>query len=72
MFESSRSYMYTDYALSGCGTHRIESSKPEDFAALPDRFSAVPGIKRLLASASAEKEMQQEQRNKYYQAKQSV
>jgi hypothetical protein len=58
--------MYTYYALSGCGTHHIESTRPEDFAALPDRFSAVPGIKKLLASASSEKEMQKEQRNKYY------
>jgi homogentisate 1,2-dioxygenase len=66
MVESSRSYMYTDYALSGCGTHRIESSKPEDFAALPDRFSAVPGIKKLLASANSEKEIQKRQRDKYY------
>ncbi|RDL29912.1 putative homogentisate 1,2-dioxygenase [Venustampulla echinocandica] len=65
MIESSRTFLFTEYARSGCGTLSQTSTDPKVWDKLPDKFSSYPGIKELLQRVKDDKKAQQE-RVEYY------
>lgn len=56
MVESSRTFLWTEYARGGCGTLHSQGTDPRAWDKLPDRFSAYPGIKDLLERVREDKE----------------
>ncbi|KAK5674341.1 hypothetical protein LTS10_012925 [Elasticomyces elasticus] len=59
MLESSRTLLWTQYALHGCGTIHTKGTDPKVWDTLPDRFSSNPEaqdlLRRSLADRQAEK-----------------
>jgi homogentisate 1,2-dioxygenase len=49
MLESSRTFLFTEYARKKCGVLHAQGTDPKVWDALPDRFSAHPLTKKLLA-----------------------
>ncbi|QKX53458.1 uncharacterized protein TRUGW13939_00537, partial [Talaromyces rugulosus] len=66
MLESSRSFLFTEYARGGCGTFRRQGTEPKVWDALPDRFSSYPAIKEILAQAKADKAARKARLDIYY------
>jgi homogentisate 1,2-dioxygenase len=56
MIESSRTFLWTEYARSGCGCLHVQGTDPKAWDRLPDKFSTYPGIKQLLERVRGDKE----------------
>ncbi|KAI2911865.1 hypothetical protein CBS147371_7787 [Aspergillus niger] len=69
MVESSRSFLFTEYARTGCGTFKAQGPDPKVWDALPDKFSAYPNIKEILSQVKADKEALKKQLEAYYDDK---
>ncbi|KAG9233650.1 RmlC-like cupin domain-containing protein [Amylocarpus encephaloides] len=65
MVESSRTFLWTEYARIGCGCLSQQSTDPEVWDKLPDKFSSYPGMKELLQRVKDDKEDAQK-RMEYY------
>lgn len=65
MLESSRTFLFTEYARITCGVLRSRGTDPKVWDALPDRFSAHPLTKKLLARV-AEDNLRRRKANDYY------
>ncbi|KUJ09445.1 homogentisate 1,2-dioxygenase [Mollisia scopiformis] len=65
MIESSRTFLFTEYARTGCGTLHTQGTDPRAWDKLPDKFSTYPGIKDLLARVKEDKASAKE-RLEYY------
>lgn len=65
MVESSRTFLWTEYARIGCGTLSEQGTDPKTWDVLPDRFSSYPGIKDLLKRVKDDKKAARE-REEYY------
>ena len=55
MIESSRTFLWTEYARDGCGTLHSQGTDPKAWDKLPDKFSTYPGIKDLLKRVKDDK-----------------
>ncbi|QGA20508.1 hypothetical protein EYB26_008212 [Talaromyces marneffei] len=66
MVESSRSFLFTEYARGGCGTFHNQGTDPKIWDVLPDKFSAYPGIQDILAQVKADKVARKERQEIYY------
>ncbi|RAK93934.1 homogentisate 1,2-dioxygenase [Aspergillus costaricaensis CBS 115574] len=66
MVESSRSFLFTEYARSGCGTFKNQGPDPELWDALPDKFSAYPNIKKIHSQVKSDEEAWKKQLEAYY------
>jgi len=56
MVESSRSFLFTEYARSGCGVFKDQGTDPRAWDALPDKFSAYPNIQEILRQVKKDKQ----------------
>lgn len=65
MLESSRTFLFTEYARKTCGVLHEQGTDPKVWDALPDRFSAHPLTKKLLARV-AEDNMRRRKAADYY------
>ncbi|CZR63056.1 probable homogentisate 1,2-dioxygenase [Phialocephala subalpina] len=65
MIESSRTFLFTEYARTGCGTLHTQGTDPKAWDKLPDKFSSYPGIKELLQRVRDDKKAAKE-RLEYY------
>ncbi|KAL1854649.1 hypothetical protein Plec18170_004740 [Paecilomyces lecythidis] len=66
MIESSRSFLFTEYARSICGTFKNQGTDPKVWDVLPDKFSSYPNIKEILAQVKADKAAQRARLDTYY------
>ncbi|KAL4929446.1 RmlC-like cupin domain-containing protein [Aspergillus undulatus] len=66
MIESSRSLLFTEYARSGCGVFKEQGTNPRVWDTLPDKFSAYPNIREILAQVKKDKEERKERLGVYY------
>ncbi|KAJ5183316.1 hypothetical protein N7492_000932 [Penicillium capsulatum] len=66
MLESSRSFLFTEYARGGCGTFKNQGTDPKVWDTLPDKFSSYPNIKEILKQVKADKEARQQRLEIYY------
>ena len=66
MVESSRNFLFTEYAVSGCGVFKSQGTDPRVWDTLPDRFSAYPGIKGILEAVKKYKKERKESLDVYY------
>ncbi|KAF2454134.1 RmlC-like cupin domain-containing protein [Lineolata rhizophorae] len=55
MVETSRTFLFTEYARKGCGTIHTQGTDPKVWDKLPDRFSAHPETAKLLARVKEDK-----------------
>lgn len=55
MVESSRIFLFTEYARKICGVIHTQGTDPKAWDKLPDRFSAHPLTKELLARVAEDK-----------------
>lgn len=55
MLESSRTFLFTEYARKLCGVISTQGTDPKVWERLPDRFSAHPLTKQLLARVAEDK-----------------
>ncbi|EPE26306.1 RmlC-like cupin [Glarea lozoyensis ATCC 20868] len=65
MVESSRTFLWTEYARTGCGCLSQQSTDPKVWDKLPDKFSAYPGIKDLLQRVKDDK-AEEKRRTEFY------
>ncbi|KAJ4345468.1 uncharacterized protein N0V89_011599 [Didymosphaeria variabile] len=66
MVESSRLFLWTEYARTGCGTISTQGTDPKVWDALPDRFSANSKAKELLARLKEDKIAEKKRLAPYY------
>ncbi|RDW93514.1 uncharacterized protein DSM5745_00836 [Aspergillus mulundensis] len=66
MVESSRSFLFTEYAISGCGVFKSQGTDPRVWDALPDKFSSYPGIRGILDAVNKEKEERKRRLDAWY------
>ncbi|KAJ5121980.1 Homogentisate 1-2-dioxygenase [Penicillium atrosanguineum] len=66
MIESSRTFLFTEYARSGCGTFKDQGTDPKVWDALPDKFSAYPNIQEILKQVKADNEARRERLETFY------
>ncbi|KAF2730224.1 Homogentisate 1,2-dioxygenase [Polyplosphaeria fusca] len=66
MIESSRLFLWTEYARKGCGTISTHGTDYKVWDALPDRFSANPRAKELLAKLKEDKIAEKKRLAPYY------
>ncbi|KAJ9224073.1 hypothetical protein DTO169C6_3693 [Paecilomyces variotii] len=66
MVESSRTFLFTEYARSICGTFKNQGTDPKVWDVLPDKFSSYPNIKEILAQVKADKAAQRARLDTYY------
>ena len=66
MVESSRNFLFTEYAVSGCGVFKSQGTDPRVWDILPDRFSAYPGIKGILEAVKKYNKERKESLDVYY------
>lgn len=66
MVESSRTFLFTEYARGGCGTFKNQGTDPKVWDALPDKFSQYPNIEEILKQAQADKAARRERLEAYY------
>ncbi|KAK0390073.1 hypothetical protein NLU13_3646 [Sarocladium strictum] len=65
MVESSRTFLFTEYAREICGVIHTQGTDPKVWDRLPDHFSSHPLTKSLLARVAEDKARQREA-NDYY------
>ncbi|GLI77482.1 hypothetical protein PoHVEF18_005772 [Penicillium ochrochloron] len=66
MIESSRSFLFTEYARTGCGAFKNQGTDPKVWDALPDKFSAYPNIQEILKQVKADNEARKQRWEAYY------
>ncbi|KAL2007772.1 hypothetical protein VTN00DRAFT_7754 [Thermoascus crustaceus] len=66
MVESSRTFLFTEYARGGCGTFKNQGTDPKVWDALPDKFSRYPHIKEILKQVKADRAARKERLEAYY------
>ncbi|KAL4911315.1 hypothetical protein BDW74DRAFT_164850 [Aspergillus multicolor] len=66
MVESSRSFLFTEYAVSGCGVFKSQGTDPRVWDALPDKFSSYPNIRGILAAVKKEKQERKKRLDAWY------
>lgn len=66
MIESSRLFLFTEYARVGCGTISTQGTDYKVWDALPDKFSANATAKKLLARVKADKIAEKKRLAPYY------
>lgn len=66
MVESSRSFLFTEYARSGCGVFKDQGTDPRAWDALPDKFSAYPNIQEILRQVKKDKQERKERLEVFY------
>ncbi|KXJ87818.1 RmlC-like cupin domain-containing protein [Microdochium bolleyi] len=66
MVESSRTFLFTEYARTICGVMSAQSTDPAVWDKLPDRFSAHPLTKGLLARVAEDKARAKEASDYYH------
>ncbi|KAH7390374.1 RmlC-like cupin domain-containing protein [Cadophora sp. MPI-SDFR-AT-0126] len=69
MIESSRTFLFTEWARTGCGTMHVEGTDPRAWDRLPDKFSAYPGIGELLQRVKEDKRAAREREEYYHNPK---
>ncbi|KAF2157474.1 Homogentisate 1,2-dioxygenase [Myriangium duriaei CBS 260.36] len=67
MIESSRTFLWTEYARVGCGTLHTQGTNPRVWDVLPDNFSNDPEAKALLKRVKEEKKLRAERDRVYYE-----
>lgn len=65
MVESSRTFLFTQYAREICGVIHTQGTDPKVWDKLPDHFSSHPLTKKLLARVEEDKARRREA-NEYY------
>ncbi|TIA71573.1 Homogentisate 1,2-dioxygenase [Aureobasidium pullulans] len=66
MVESSRTFLWTEYARVGCGTINTRGTDPKVWDTLPDRFSNNPEAKALLKRVKEDKKLMEERSKVYF------
>lgn len=66
MVESSRTFLFTEYARKICGVIHTQGTDPKVWDRLPDRFSAHPLTKELLARVAEDKAQQRKAADYYH------
>ncbi|KAM5353418.1 hypothetical protein ACJ41O_000068 [Fusarium nematophilum] len=66
MLESSRTFLFTEYAREICGVLHNQGTDPKVWDNLPDRFSAHPLTKQLLARVAEDKATQRKAVDYYH------
>ncbi|KAH6972206.1 homogentisate 1,2-dioxygenase [Ilyonectria robusta] len=66
MVETSRTFLWTEYARVGCGTLHPQGTDPGVWDKLPDRFSAHPEIKKLLQRRKDDKARERQSLDYYH------
>jgi len=67
MIESSRTFLWTEYARSGCGTLSTQGTSPRVWDVLPDRFTSDPEAQALLRRVKEDKAIKTERERVYYE-----
>lgn len=67
MVETSRTFLFTEYARTICGTLNTQGTDPKVWDKLPDHFSAHPETKELLARLKEEKVAEKKRIDYYHQ-----
>jgi homogentisate 1,2-dioxygenase len=66
MIESSRTFLFTEYARKICGVIHTQGTDPKAWNKLPDHFSAHPLTKKLLSRVREDKAKQREATDYYH------
>ncbi|KAJ9151234.1 Homogentisate 1,2-dioxygenase [Pleurostoma richardsiae] len=66
MLESSRTFLFTEYARHSCGTFDNSGMDPRSWDVFPDEFSTYPSIKQILQQVKLDKAAQKERAESYY------
>jgi homogentisate 1,2-dioxygenase len=66
MVETSRTFLFTEYARKICGALSTQGTDPKVWDKLPDHFSAHPETKKLLARLKEEKKQEKERVDYYH------
>lgn len=66
MIESSRTFLWTEYARVGCGTFSNQGTDPKVWDKLPDKFSNNPEAQALLKRVREDKKLMEERSKVYY------
>ncbi|KAH8658348.1 RmlC-like cupin domain-containing protein [Xylariales sp. PMI_506] len=66
MVESSRTFLFTEYARKLCGVIKTQGTNPKVWDNLPDRFSSHPLTKQLLARVAKDKAESKKAAEFYY------
>lgn len=64
--ESSRTFLWTEYARVSCGVFNNQATDPKAWDILPDRFSNNPVAKALLQRVKDDKKSLEERMRVYY------
>lgn len=67
MIESSRTFLWTEYARKGCGCINLQGTDPKVWDILPDHFSNNPVAQALLKRVKEDKKMKEERDKVYYE-----
>jgi len=67
MIESSRTFLWTEYARTGCGTLNTQGTNPRAWDILPDRFSNNAEAQALLVRVNEDKRLKQERERVYFE-----
>lgn len=66
MIETSRTFLWTEYARKGCGVLSTQATDSKAWDLLPDNFSNNPEAKALLKRVKEDKKIQEERMKVYY------
>lgn len=66
MVETSRTFLWTEYAREECGTINTQGTDPKVWDVLPDRFSKNPEAQALLKRVKEDKKIVEERNKVYY------
>lgn len=67
MIESSRTFLWTEYARVGCGVFSTQGTDPRAWDLLPDRFSGNAEAVALLKRVKEDKKLFEERMKVYYE-----
>ena len=66
MIESSRTFLWTEYARKDCGVLSTQATDPKAWDLLPDHFSNDQEAKALLKRVKEDKKLMEERAKVYY------
>ena len=66
MVETSRTFLWTEYARSGCGTINTRGTDPKVWDILPDRFSGNAEAKVLLERVREDRKIREERERVFF------
>ncbi|KAL1884611.1 hypothetical protein Plec18167_002201 [Paecilomyces lecythidis] len=66
MLESSRSFLFTEYATGQCGVFDGKGVNPEAWSVIPDKFSSYQNIRSILQKAKDERIASKARMDTYY------